>query len=117
MFFPNTRADLYRRTKKVNNFGRAVYEPRKSVPCAVVHMNVSAQKSSVRADTSASRGQAEQMQGDARILVPIYVDVKEGDVFQKDHIWIEVIEVEPRRNVLGQLDHYQIELAKVEPIK
>lgn len=114
MFFPNTHADLYVRSANANNFGRFTYTKRKGVPCAIVYLNVSAQKSSVRADTSGSRGQADQMQGDARILIPKTLVVEEGDVFFKDRLWLEVIEAEPRRNVLGQLDHYQIELKKIE---
>jgi hypothetical protein len=117
MFLPNTRADLYRRAATANNFGRFSHDKKRSVPCGVIYLNVSAQKSSVRADTSGSRGQAEQMEGDARILFPIFVKVNVGDAIFKDEIWLEVIEVEPRRNLLGQLDHYQVELKKVEPIK
>lgn len=116
MFLPNTHADIYRRTAEVNNFGRAVYEPRKSVPVAVINMRVGSQKSSVRADTSASRGQMEQMEGDAAFLLPIYVQVAEGDVFHKDHLWLEVSSVEPRRNLLGQLDHNEVAFKKVEPL-
>ena len=116
MFLPNTRADFFRRSNEANNFGRYTYAPKRSVPVGIIYTNVASAKSAVRADTSGSRGQAEQMQGDARLLVPIYVSVKEGDVFFKDGLWLEVSEVEPRRNVLGQLDHFQIELNKIEPI-
>ena len=114
MFIPNTRADFYERSNKANNFGRYSYLARRSIPCGVIFLNVSAKKSSVRADTSGSRGQAEQMEGDARILIPVFVKIKEGDVIFKDNLWLEVIEVEPRRNLLGQLDHFQIELEKIE---
>lgn len=116
LFSPNTRADIYRKTAQVNNFGRPTYEPKKSVPIAVIHMSIAAQKSSVRADTSASRGQMEQMEGDAMFLLPIYVKVNEGDVFHKDHLWLEVAMVEPRRSIQGNLDHYEVVLRKVEPV-
>lgn len=116
MFIPNTFADFYRRSNTADNFGRFTFAPKRSIPCAIIHLNVSAKKSSVRADTSGSRGQAEQMEGDARFLTPVYAPVEEGDVFFKDDLWLEVIEVEPRRNLLGVLDHNQIELRKIEPI-
>lgn len=117
MFLPNTRADLYRRSTESNNFGKHEYSTRKSVPCSVIYLNVASKKSSVRADTSGSRGQADQMEGDARFCFPLYVALQIGDAVFKDDTWLEIIEIEPRRNVLGQLDHNQVEFAKIEPIR
>lgn len=114
MFIPNTRVDFYARSSKANNFGRYTYAQKRTIPCGIVALNVGARKSSVRADTSGSRGQAEQMEGDGRILVPVYVKIAEGDAIYADGVWLEVNAVEPRRTVLGQLDHYQIELQKIE---
>lgn len=116
MFFPNTKCDLYRRSTTSDNFGRYHYADKVSAPCAVIFLDVTIQKSSVRADTSGSRGQAEQFQGDAMILFVKRQAITEGDVIFIDGRWLEVIEVEPRRNVLGKLDHLQVVLRKVEPI-
>lgn len=116
MFFPNTRCDLYSRRTAKDNFGRYTYAPKTSVPCSVIFLDVSVQKSSVRADTSGSRGQAEQFQGDAMLLFPKTLKLAEGDVIFKDDRWLEVVEVEPRRDVIGKLDHYQVTFRKVEPV-
>lgn len=116
MFFPNTRCDLYRRSTSKDNFGRFQYNPKVSTPCAVIFLDVTIQKSSVRADTSGSRGQAEQFQGDAMLLFPKHIRLTEGDVTFIDSKWLEIIEVEPRRNVMGRVDHLQVVLRKVEPI-
>lgn len=116
MFIPNTKCDLHRRSTSRDNFGRFNYHPKVKAPCAVIFLDVTIQKSSVRADTSGSRGQAEQFQGDAMLLFPKNLAITEGDVTFIDNRWLEVIEVEPRRNVLGKLDHLQVVLRKVEPI-
>ncbi len=114
MFFPNTRCDLYSRKAVKNNFVKPTYTGRISVPCAVIYLDVTVAKSSVRADTSGSRGQAEQEQGDAMLLFPRNLKLKLGDVVFKDDKWLEVIECEPRRDVLGKLDHHQITFRKIE---
>lgn len=110
MFIPNTRCALYVRSAVADNFGKYTFAAPLSVPCSIVYLDVKVAKSSVRADTSGSRGQADQVQGDARILFPKTVStIKPGDVVFKDGKWIEVIEVEPRRTAIGGIDHYQAE--------
>jgi hypothetical protein len=114
MFFPNTRCDLYSRKAVTNNFGKPTYASKVSVPCAVLYLDVAVAKSSVRADTSGTRGQAEQEQGDAAMLFPKRMALKVGDVVFKDDKWLEVTECEPRRDVLGKLDHHQVIFRKIE---
>jgi hypothetical protein len=116
MFFPNTRCDLYSRKAVKNNFGKYNYTAKVSVPCALVGFNVDVQKSSVRADTSGSRGQAEQEQGVAILLFSKNLKLKLGDVVFIDDHWLEVTEVYARRNVLGKLDHHETHFRKVEPV-
>jgi len=116
MFIPNTRANLHSRKTVKDNFGKYLYTAAISVPCAIVYLNVAVAQSSVRADTSGTRGQSEQNQGDARFLFPKSLKLKVGDVIFKDDHWLEVTEVTARRNVIGKLDHHQVEFRKVEPI-
>lgn len=109
MFVPNTTCDLYVRGEQINNFGKFEFAAKKVVRCAVVSLDIKTVKSSVRADTSGSRGQAEQPEGDARLLFPKTSTIKVGDAVYKDGYWLEVIGVQPRHHVSGPVDHIQVE--------
>lgn len=115
MFIPNTTADVYRRiVGDLDLFGRESFAPKETLPCGVVTYDVKVLKSSVRADTSASRGQAEQEEGIARFLFLPQSNLKQGDVIKKDGMSFEVIEVHIRRNVLGKIDHHEVDMKKTE---
>lgn len=116
MFIPNTTCDLYSKLTTTNNFGRHGFAPKRTVKCSVIFLDITVQKSSVRADTSGSRGQADQTQGDARLLFPKVLTLKLGDVIFKDGHWLEVIEYNPMRDVLGHIDHNQAEFRKHEVV-
>jgi hypothetical protein len=116
MFIPNTTCDLYVRTDTADNFGNFTYLPVQTVKCAMIDLSLIVQKSSVRADTSGSRGQVEQQQGDAMFLFPKTVSIKLGDVIFKDGFWLEAIQAYPRRNLLGRLDHYQVTFWKADAV-
>lgn len=116
MFIPNTTCDYYAKLPATDNFGRHTFAPKVVLRCSFISIADPVQKSSVRADTSGSRGQAEQAQGDARYLFPASTALKLGDVIYKDGVWLEVIQFTPMRNVLGQLDHNQVDFRKREAI-
>lgn len=109
MFNPNNTCVLRKATATLDVRGERTYlPPKRGVPCAVVSLDLLIDKTSVRADSSGSRGRAEEQQGDALLLFPTYVTIANLDIVEVDGVTLEVISVFPRRNVLGQLDHFEV---------
>lgn len=109
MFSPNTTGILKRRLG-YNKFGEPLWSAPETVPCAVVHLQVKTQKTSVRTDSSATRGNAEEVASTARILFPIGVFVEKDHKFTIRGNELRVVSVEPRFAVSGRHDHDQAEL-------
>lgn len=115
MFLPNNRCRVYRRSTTTDRRGEYAYaKPPENVACSVVSLGLKLEKTSVRADSSGSRGKALEEQGLAQILFPTYVTVREGDIIEAEGEGLEVIGIYPRRNVLGRLDHYDVTLTKAQ---
>lgn len=84
--------------------------PEKTIKCRVVHYRRLSVKSSVRADSSASRGRAKEIIYDAVILFDYNSNVAIDDLItiMGEKMIVEV--VEPRFNISGKLDHYETKL-------
>lgn len=76
---------------------------------SVVHLNLMSQDSSVRADSSASRGAADELVSEAKFLFTKMADIAIDDLVEIDGIKVEVSAVMPRYNVRGKLDHYEVD--------
>ena len=109
MFKPNNLCRVKRATGTRSGRGVATYSDPVSVACSVVHLNPRVQKTSVRADSSATRGNAEERVSDARLLFPITFKPKEADKIEFAGHVLEVTGVEPAYTALGRLDHYQVD--------
>jgi hypothetical protein len=77
--------------------------------CAVVKVQTRHDKTAVRADSSASRGYADEPTVDARLLFKPDTPIKRGDKVVFMGIAVQVIEVMPRTGLYGVLDHYQVD--------
>lgn len=110
MFRPNTSCLLIRRSLVRDLYGRTTYAAPVTTPCAVITYDLATHKTSVRADSSASGGRAEHLAGVVRFLFPKHVTIIRGDRVHKDGYTLEVIEVHPRRSVLGPIDHIEVDL-------
>jgi len=110
MFEPNLVGRLMKPVSR-NVHAEVVYGEPIQCPFGVVNMHIGAQKTSVRADSSASRGSADEMMAErAKILVPAYVDIQIGDRFECDEGFFMVAARHVRRSVLGTIDHYECDL-------
>lgn len=90
---------------------REIYSPVRVCPFAIVNLEVGAEKTSVRADSSASRGSADEMTVErGKILIANYVDVKINDRFDFDGVRYKIISKFARRSVDGKIDHYECDL-------
>lgn len=116
LFRPNTTCALYSSSEKTDIYGNPSFEKPKTTPCAVVTYDLSRLKTTVRADSSGSRGRGEHLEGVARFLFPKTVQIQRGDKVFKDDYWLEVVEKHPRYSVAGVLDHWEIDFHKTEPV-
>lgn len=107
MFRPNVRAEIRGKVSR-DLYGKATYGPATPVMVGIVGLNGFVDQTSVRADSSASRGSAEQEELQAKILVSPQVQVDEGDIMDILGFSIEITAVQPRLNTQGILDHREL---------
>lgn len=80
-------------------------------PFSPVSLDVTSGKTTVRADSSASRGSAdEERVRQARIMVPIFLDPKIGDVFGFGGREYEILSVHERTTAYGRPHHFDCTL-------
>lgn len=95
---------------------REIYSPRRVCPFAIVTLEIGAEKTSVRTDSSASRGSADEMTVErGKILIANYVDVKINDRFEFEGVTYKIISKFARRSVAGLIDHYECDLEVIAP--
>lgn len=110
MFTPNLVGKLFR-ASGYDNYGRPGFSDSfVQCPFASVTLKKVAQKTSVRADSSASRGAADEIVSNARILVPAYIVIEIGDEFEFDGNRFRVMTKHVRRSVFGRVDHIECDL-------
>lgn len=80
-----------------------------SARCGVVKLAVGSEKTSVRTDSSASGGHADEIAADARILFRHDVSVAVDDMIEIFNYKLRVMSVFPRHDVTGRFDHYQVD--------
>jgi hypothetical protein len=81
-----------------------------SVGFAPVRLLSQTEKTSVRSDSSASRGQAEQPAGVFKILVERSAELKADDRMELHGAGYRVVGIHPRYRVFGELDHIEVDL-------
>ncbi|WP_062120529.1 hypothetical protein [Aureimonas sp. AU40] len=115
MFIPNRNGSLARSTgydfHAQPSFGRD-----EDVRYASIHINQILSSTTVRADSSASRGAADEIVAKATVLFPAKVEPNVNDRFRDRDFpqLFRVTKVEPRYNVAGQIDHWQCDLEPFE---
>lgn len=93
--------------------GQPVLSGPMPIQVAIVEFNRNSVKTSVRADSSASRGRAEESTIVGTVLVLPNVKIDTGDLINVEGQNCEVASVIPRRNLQGVLCHYEIALRLV----
>ncbi|MBX4911362.1 hypothetical protein HJA82_29050 [Rhizobium bangladeshense] len=111
MFMPNRTGSLMRKTGR-NLEGEETYGDPVDIGLSVVNLAHSSQKTSVRSDSSASRGQADEMVTQhGKILAKETLGV--DDLLSLSGSVFRVIGMHPRYTVLGIFDHNEIFLELV----
>ncbi|MBO6507505.1 MAG: hypothetical protein JJ979_03300 [Roseibium sp.] len=109
MFVPNNKGELSSQEGH-NVYGEPAFDPPVTVQCGVVRLNHTSQKTSVRTDSSASRGAAEESVASSKILFPADLSPVIGDKFEISGISLRIFKIEPRYSITGVLDHWECEL-------
>ena len=112
---PRNRCWIRRRTEKYDGQGRPIHSTRSQKSrCAIVWLYGAEDKTTVRADSSASRGRAEETLADARLLFLPTTDINLGDVVEVQvkggsNVKVEVKRIFRRPDVAGVIHHIDVE--------
>lgn len=109
MFLSNSIGEL-RRAQGRDIHARVTYAAPVSCPFAPVNLARKVEPTDRRADTSASRGAAEEIVSAAKILVPAYVSIGIDDLFSFSGNTYRVSGVHDRYTVAGEFDHFECNL-------
>ncbi len=108
MLRPNVKGEVSKMSG-ADIYGKRAYDTWETVSLAVVKLETSSRKTSVRTDASASRGSAQEILADARLLFPKDVLLTPGDRVRIHGVTLTVESIFPRYNVLGRFDHWQVD--------
>ena len=108
MFRPNLKCQVAK-LLGADMYGKRTYGDYTTQSFAIVKLEQKTDKTSVRTDSSASRGSAQEILADARFLFPKNVDLAEGDRIKFGGFTLTVVSVWPRHRVTGELDHWQVD--------
>jgi hypothetical protein len=117
LFNPNTPCLIYATGAKHDLYGQPKLSIRAREKCAIVKMVLAAQKTSVRADSSASRGAADEVIADAVLLFPPYTKVGVDDLIDIMGVALKVTGKAPKVSLDGRLDHYRVSCMIATEIK
>lgn len=112
-FTPNQVGTIQRRVG-YDIYGRPVLSEPQVCQFAVVNAKKQQEKTSVRADSSASRGMADEITTAlGRILVARHERIEIGDLFSFDGDSYQIKSKHTRRSVVGEIDHFECDLEVV----
>lgn len=114
MFIANRWCHIRRKSIATNIYGEYTYDTKEAIRFALVRFDTKTEDSTVRADSSATRGNIKEYHASGRVLIDKKYEPKHGDLLFFDGFVFRIKEVEPRYNVLGKLDHYECDLEKAE---
>lgn len=92
-----------------DQYGNEKIGPERRAVCGVVKLNRRSDKSTVRADSSGSRGAAQETIVDAVLLFKPFYTINLDDCVRIGDLRLRVISVTPRYLITGGIDHYQVE--------
>jgi hypothetical protein len=109
MFKPNKSCRLQLSSGKSDKYGQPIQSVFTAERCSVVKLTSYSAKSSVRADSSATRGSASEFEADAVILLPPKTKANVNDILIVGGIKLRISGIRPRFDVQGNIDHKEID--------
>lgn len=107
LFRPNLDCTV-RRKGATNVYGEETFSDPVTVRCAIIQLKITTEKSSVRADSSATRGAAREYIGEAKLLFLPGDAPSTDDRIDVSGFKLHVIGSFPRHDLQGALDHIEI---------
>lgn len=107
-FRPNHTGVLFRKSSRRDIHGRENYEPGKPIAISIVHLADKVEQTSVRADSSASRGAADMEVLQAKLLIGPTVKIARGDVIKTRGRLVEIESIHDRIDVCGRPHHQEL---------
>lgn len=108
MYRPNKVCIISVASGKTDVYGQPLPARKVREQCAVVKLDMKSAKSPIRADSSASRGNAREVHTDAVILLGPNTVANIDDVVDLGYTTVRIIEKHPRFNMAGTLDHFEM---------
>lgn len=108
MFIANVPCWITPVSKDSNLYGERGKGERKRELCGVVRLRDEVKHTTVRADSSASRGYAEEFTTDNKILLVKTTRAVLHSKLEVSGVTMRVLSMFPRYNVQGELDHYEV---------
>lgn len=102
-----TQGSLYKKAG-MDLYGEPSYQFSEQVKMGVVSFIDSLEKSSVRADSSASRGKAEIALFDAVFIIPLTANIAKEDVLVVEGKKLRIESVHQRWGLRGRPGHYEV---------
>jgi hypothetical protein len=106
---PNIDCKLAHKTG-YNKHSEPTYGPDRSVKCRVVRFKSASLKSTVRADSSATRGRAQEEIFETIILFHPSTNIAKDDKVTIFGQVMRVVSIEIRLTTSGKVDHYEVGL-------
>ncbi len=109
-FIANADCVVFRETGKFDLYGRPTIDAGTKMRCAVIKLAYERITTSVRADSSATRGRAREQTIVGRLQFDPSSGIGNGDVIELEGYRLRANSIFPRRTVDGRLDHYQVDV-------
>jgi hypothetical protein len=107
MFIPNIRCWI-RPMMTANVYGESQLGSAIHELCSVVRLRKMVVHTTVRSDSSATRGHADENEANCVILLGPKTKAKQGDQLEAAGVKVRINDIQPRFGVMGQLEHYEV---------
>lgn len=107
LFVPNQRCVIVKMSN-MDVYGEKHVEKRITEQCAILRAKKISSKSSVRADSSASRGNARELTADYWMILMPDTQAEIGDLIEFRGLRLKIMFMHPRFSILGEHDHTEV---------
>ena len=107
MFRPNQDCHIQKSSGKNDVYGMPVPGAKVKERLAIIELNIASEKSAVRADTSASRGNAQEFEVISKFLLAKNTAAEINDILLYGGHGFRIKSLFPRHDLQGSLDHYE----------
>ena len=107
MFRPNTTCTISSANGQTDVYGSPLVSVTLIEGCSIAKMVIDEKRSSLRADTSASRGNAREIESNTVILLTKSTQAQIDDYIAVAGNQFRIMSMSPKHDIIGNLDHYE----------